>query len=248
MIELNLVPDVKREYIKAQHQRTMAVTVSIFAGLAAAGVVVLLGVLIGVQAARDKLTDNAITTESNNLKELDKKYNLSSMLTIQNQLTQLSSQNDNRTMESRIFDVLTAINPPSPNDVKFSSIKLDPSAKTISLEGKAANGYGAVDILKKTITNQNFEYTKGTQSQDAQPQKVALTSNVNIVSTNLSQDDSSGHTVVFSIIFTYADDLFSNAITDARIVGPTTRIDVTDSSTHVPDIFTAKPTTTGGDK
>lgn len=251
MIELNLVPDVKHEYIKAQHQRALAVTVSIFAGLAAAGIVVLLGLLIGVQVARDKLTDSAIETETKTLSDLDKKYNLASMLTIQNQLTQLKTQNDSRTINSRIFNVLAAITPPAPNDVRFSSIKLDPVAKTISLEGKAPNGYGAVDIFKKTIANQKFIYKKlpadiksRSDLKDVPEENVPLATGVNVVSTNVSSDG--GHTVVFSIVFTYADDLFSNAISDdAQIVGPTSKIDVTDSSTYVPDIFTAKPTTEG---
>lgn len=236
MIELNLVPDIKREYIKAQRQRTLAVTVAIFAGLAAVGVVVLLGVLIGTQAVRDKLASDAIKSEYSTLQKVE---DLSGLLTIQGQLSQLTTQNDSRTIDSRIFDVLTAINPPAPNDVKFSTIKLDPVAKTISLEGKASGGYGATDILKKTILNQTLEYTK-----DKEQVKVPLTSSVNVVSTNYTQGSGDTREVQFSLIFVYADDLFSNMITDAHIVGPTTKIDVTDSKTHVPDsIFTAKPTT-----
>ena len=238
MIELNLVPDIKREYIKAQRQRALAISVSIVVGLAAVGVVVLLGLLIGVQFARDKLARNAINDQN---AKLQKVTDLSSMLTIQSQLSTLSSQNDSRTIDSRIFDVLSAINPPAPNNVQFSSVKLDPVAQTISLDGSADGGYAATDTLKKTILNSTFEYTK-----DSSSQKVPLTTNVAIVGTNYAQGSNGQQTLQFSLVLNYASDLFSNAITGAQINGPTGRHDVTDSATSVSEsLFIAKPTPEG---
>lgn len=236
MIEVNLVPDVKQEFIRAQRQRTLAVSVAIMVGLVAVAIVVLLGILIGAQALRNKLADDQIKKQYSTLQHVP---NLSNLLTIQHQLGTLSDQNDNRTMDSRIFDVLTAINPAAPNDVKFSSIKLDPVNNVLTLDGTAVGGYAATDTLKKTILASTLNYTK-----DDSHQSVALTSNVNIDSTSYGQDNTGAQVLQFSISFTYASDLFSNTISNAQISGPTGQTDVTDSKLHVPDsMFSAKPNT-----
>lgn len=236
MIELNLIPDVKREFIRAKQQQALVITVSVFVGIAAVGVIAVLGLLIGTQLVRDKLAQDAVNTRYAELQKVD---GLSNMLTIQNQLAALSSQNSARTMDSRIFDVLDAINPPAPNNVSFSSVKLNPIDKTISLEGSASGGYVATDTLKKTILNSYFEYIKAGETTKT---KVTLTNAVSILDTHFAQDSNNKTTLQFSMSFVYADDLFANSITGAHILGPKGQTDVTDSKTHVPDdLFLAKP-------
>lgn len=48
MIEINLIPDVKQELLKAQRTRSMVVSIAIISSIAAASVVVLLLVYIFV--------------------------------------------------------------------------------------------------------------------------------------------------------------------------------------------------------
>ena len=53
MIEINLVPDVKQELIRAQRVRTGVISMSILVGLAALGIVALLLIWVfAIQAAR----------------------------------------------------------------------------------------------------------------------------------------------------------------------------------------------------
>lgn len=53
-------------------------------------------------------------------------------------------------IDSRFFELLTVINPAAPNQVTFTLARTDSNTKTIRLEGQAANGYVAADVLKKT--------------------------------------------------------------------------------------------------
>ena len=233
MIELNLIPDVKREFIRAKQQQAVVVTVSILVGVAAIALLAVLGLVIGTQAVISNHYDDTI---KNNYAKLQKVTGLPSLLTIQQQLDKLPDQNASRPIDSRIFDVLNAVNPPSPNNVSFTTIKIDPTTSTVSLEGSAQGGYAATDTLKKTILNSSFEYNNPEGDQ-----KVPLTDNVSILDTHYTSDDNDNSVLQFSIQFVYASDLFANNITNAHIVGPQGQIDVTDSKTHVPsNLLTTK--------
>lgn len=232
MIEINLVPDVKQELINAQRVRTSVITLSIFIGIAAIAAVVLLAIYVfGVQAARGAISDGDIKKESEKLSQVE---DISNMLTIQNQLSKLPAMHDSKNIDSRIFDVLTTINPPAPNNISITNLELDSSTKTIQIEAQATNGYPALEVFKKTINATNFEFAKAGKKQ-----KVPLASQMSDSDRSYG-DDASGATVLrFSLTFVYPDELFSRTAENALIVAPT-RTNVTDSFLGVPNsLFTA---------
>ncbi len=68
MIEINLVPDVKQELIRARHVRTVVVSSAVTVGLVALGIVILLAIYtFGVQTVRANIADEAIKTKSKEL-------------------------------------------------------------------------------------------------------------------------------------------------------------------------------------
>ncbi len=239
MIEINLVPDVKQELINAQRVRTSVITLSIFVGIAAIGAVVLLAIYVfGVQTARGLLSDDAIKKESTKLAQVE---DISNMLTIQNQLSKLPAMHDSKNIDSRIFDVLTTINPAAPNNVSITNLTLDSSTKVITIEGQAANGYLALEVFKKTINATNFEFSK-----DGTKQTVPLASQMSDSDRSYGDDASGARVLRFTLSFTYPDELFSRTAENTLIVAPT-RTNVTDSFVGVPDsLFTKNPNTTGG--
>src|ERR1044071_7880458 len=120
MIEVHLVPDVKQELLKAQRVRVSVISMAIAIGLVAAGVVVALAIWVfAVQTTRDVITDNTIKSESQKLSNVE---DISSTLTIQNQLSKLSELHDNKHIDSRIFDILSTVNPPAPNNVSITKL------------------------------------------------------------------------------------------------------------------------------
>ena len=171
MIEINLIPDVKREYLHAQRMRNGVISLSILVSIIAGAAVALLVVYVGTQSAREWLTDNEIKDQYGKISSVK---DANQIVTIQNQLAQLSSMHKDKSIDSRIFDVLSAINPAAPNDVKMSTVSLDPSETKLSIEGSAANSFEATDKLKKMILNTKLSYTDG----DNRVQTVKLADDV----------------------------------------------------------------------
>ena len=227
MIEINLVPDVKQELIRAQRERTSVISIAILVGLAAIGVVVLLAIWVFViQAARGAISDNAIKDESQKLAQVEE---LSNTLTIQNQLSKLPAMHDNKSIDSRVFDVLTTINPTAPNTIAITNLTLDSATKTITIEAQAASGYPALEVFKKTINATTFEFT-----ENGERQSVPLASQMSDSDRSYG-DDASGATVLrFTLAFVYPDQLFSRTAENATIVAPD-RTNVTDSFVGVPN-------------
>lgn len=242
MIEVNLIPDVKMELIKAKHARARVVSICIIICVIAFGAVAALSVYIfGVQTVRSVLADNEINSQYQKLSKVD---DLSKILTIQNQLSKISDLNDNKKMYSRLFSVLETIIPASPNQVQVSSLNVDANAKTLTIEGQAANGYAALETFKKMISGAKVKYT----DSDNKQQTVNLASNISTSDTSYGEDSSGNKVLRFTLTFDYAEELFASTSDNVSTV-ITTNGNVTDSYLGVPtSIFTTRATDLTEDK
>lgn len=220
MIEINLIPDVKQELLKAQRARAIVISSSIIASIVAVGVVVLLLVYIfGVQGIRSAVLDGQIDEKGKQLANVE---DLPKILTIQNQLKTISSLNDQKGMNSRVFDMIAAITPQNAAAVTFSEISVlpggDPNAETggttaeasteakggrINLDGQTA-GYDAMEVFKKTIENTIFEYTI-----DGETNTMPLAANISTGDISYGQDLDGNKVLRFSISFDYPAELLS---------------------------------------
>lgn len=241
MIEINLLPDIKQELIRAQRIRTRVIQGSIFIGVVSITAVTLLSFYVfTVQTVRSSMADDSIKQGSAKLMSVK---DLSKTLTIQNQLTKISALNSSKNIDSRIFDVLTAIIPPVPNNVQISTLSVDSSAGTITMDGQASNSYAAVEVFKKTIEGATLKYTDANNSL----QQVDLASSISISNTSYGEDSSSNKVLRFTISFTYTPELFSQASKNISIV--TTSGNVTDSYLGVPQsIFADRAVDLTGNK
>lgn len=211
MIEINLIPDVKRELLQAQRMRATVISVSIIASIAAAGVVVaLLLYIFAVQNVRGLILDDQIKDKGSDLAKVE---DLSKMLTIQNQLGKISALNDQKNMNSRMFDVLSAIIPPAPNGVGVSQILIDSSLKTIRIEGQT-RGYDSMEVFKKTLESAIFTYARTTDDPSVEPTTAPIASEVNVSDTSYGETSGGEKVLRFTVSFVYADDLFSPNITN----------------------------------
>jgi hypothetical protein len=148
---------------------------------------------------------------------------------------------DGKSIDSRIFDILTTINPPEPNNVSITNLSLDSAEKTIKIEAQAINGYPALDVFKKTINATTFQF-----SEDGQKQSVPLASDMSDSDRSYGEDASGAKVLRFTLTFTYPDELFAKTAQGATIVAPT-RTNVTDSFLGVPQsLFTQKASDTSG--
>lgn len=242
MIEINLVPDVKQELIKAQRIRARVITGSIFIAVVSIAAVTLLAIYVfTIQAVRSGMADDAIKQGSNKLAAVT---DLSKTLTIQNQLTKISALNSSKHLDSRIFDVLTAIIPPSPNNIQISNLSVDSTSNTITMDGQAANSYAAVEVFKKTIGGADLKYTDA----DNKTQQIALASDISTSDTSYGEDESGAKVLRFTLSFVYVPELLSPSSKDVSIV-ITTGGNVTDSYLGVPQsIFAVRATDLTGTK
>ena len=148
MIEINLIPDVKQELLKAQRTRATVISASILTCIIAGGVVAALALYVfGVQFARGVISDGLIDTGYSKLSKVE---DLPKMLTIQNQLGRINELNDTKQIDSRVFDVLSAVIPPAPNQVQVSRLSLNTDDSTLTLEGQT-RAYDSMEVFKKTI-------------------------------------------------------------------------------------------------
>lgn len=226
MIEINLVPDVKQELLRAQRVRNGVITLSIGAGVVAIGCVVLLAIWVfGVQAVRSYATDQSIKDQSKRLAAVE---DVNNTLTIQNQLSKLQQMHDDKKVDSRIFDLLQTINPSAPNDVRVTNLKIDSTEGTVTIQAQAANGYTALEVFKKTLAATTVKFTK-----DGSDQTVALATDMTDSDRSYGEDTNGTKVLRFTLGFTYPSELFAHTAANVAIQAPT-KTNVTDSYLGVP--------------
>lgn len=226
MTEINLLPEVKRDYLKVKRTRNAVVSLSITVCIVVTGLAVVLGLAVSAQLLTSRLQNNTIETESKRLASID---DVNEIVTIQHQLRAIDDQQNARTIDSRLFDVMSAINPPAPNNVRISTIKMDPAEKTIFIEGSVDNGYIALEIFKKTIAN-----TAVHTRHDDVDSKVQLATDMQSGTTSFGEDAEGRKVLRFLFTFTYPEELFIRSHYPVSIVTPQGRMDVTDSRLGVP--------------
>lgn len=161
--EINLVPDIKDEMIKALKLRNLIFFLCIAVSVAAIGVVIVLGGIVGGQSA-------ALNAKQNTLKEMSKTINsyddLSDFLTIKDQLGKLSAISENKNVLSRTFGILGALLPKGADVITISelTVNLDVENPTLTFEAQANAGeypyidYNVLDAFKKSMPYMKYDY------------------------------------------------------------------------------------------
>lgn len=235
MIEINLVPDVKQELLKAQRTRGAVISIAIVSSIAAAGLVVLLLVYIfGVQLGRNALLDSQIKDKSSQLAEVE---DLSQMVTIQNQLTGIDELNKQKTMLSRIFDALSAVVPATGNNVvNISQVDVDTTGKKTRIEGQTGT-YDSVEVFKKTVEGAILELAD--RNADNEKSTVPLASDISVSDVSYGEDSNGNKVLRFVVEFTHAEELFKENFSLVNIK-LSLNGNVTDSYLGIPkSLFTA---------
>ena len=228
MIEINLLPNVKRELLKTRVMRNRVISISFLVGGVSIAAVVVLALIFGSQIAAEAVQNGVIKDRNDKLMAVE---DLNKVVTIQHQLTKINEQHSGKKINSRIFDVVTAVNPVAPNNVSFSDIKVNPGSKTITLEGSAVNGYSALETLKKTILNTKVQTTDGDKSSE-----VSLTKEIKDGDTSFGENSEGKKVLQFSFSFEYAEELLEPANNGTvSVLTPTGKVDVTDSRQGIPD-------------
>ncbi len=229
-LQVNLLPEIKQQYIKAQSQRRLVISISII--VSAIAVVLLISLLAIDLSQKKHLRDlnRDITNETSTLKN---EPNINKILTVQNQLRSLTALHAGEPAAQRLFT--TYLNEVTPAKVSIDNLNISFTQYTAILTGTAdslssINQY--VDTLKTT-----------TYKSSAVKTPTNAFSNVVLSTFGISGSTSTPNQAAsYTINLSYDKNIFDITQQDITLSVPpiTTRADVSQS----PDLFIAAPVTT----
>ncbi len=132
MIQFNLLPDVKLDYIKAKKTKRLVILIATLAGGGMLTILIVLFLVVNVLQKRHlKNLNNDVKTYS---QKLQNTVDVNKILTIQNQLKSLPDLHNKKVVATRIFNYLSQVTPSLASIAKFN---IDFSANTMSFTGSA---------------------------------------------------------------------------------------------------------------
>ena len=206
MIQLNLLPQVKINFIKSQKLKRTALLVCIpIMAISILTVILLAYIVYGSQKSNLSSTNdkaNALTNQLNGVVGLGK------ILTVQNQLNNLDNLHATKPITSRIFDWLEQL---TPNRVTISNLTIDYPTNTITLEGAAPS---------TNLINQFADTLKFTSYTDNKTNGASPNAFSDVVLSNFSFNADGGLIVDYTIKFNFDPTLFNVQTSDIKLVIP----------------------------
>lgn len=170
MIQFNLLPDIKIQYLKARRQKHLVLLVSTVTIIASVAVLVLLiGMVFVIQKKSIKDLSGDITVASDELKSTP---DLTKMLTVQNQLKALPALHEDKPMASRIFEYISQSTPTS---VSISRLNADFTLSTITISG-STDTLGTVNTFADTLKFTTYHTETAPETESPAFKNVVLSS------------------------------------------------------------------------
>lgn len=194
MIQFNLLPEVKLQYIRAERTRRLIFVISFIVTAVAIGILLLMLSASALQKKHLKDIDRDINSETSQLKG---KPQIDRVLTVQNQLNSITGLHDGKPAATRLFGYL---NQTTPNNVGVSSLQIDFAANTVTIAGAT----DALSSVNKYVDTLKFTTFKADKDSDAAPafKDVVLTS------FGLNGSSKPGQEASYGVSFTYDPILF----------------------------------------
>jgi len=149
MIQVNLLPDIKLEFLKTQRNKRLIVGIAVAVSITAVVIASLLALQVYVnQAIHTKALQDDIDSSLSELRAID---NLDTILTVSTQLEALPALHEQKPVATRLPDVLEKV---VPAGVGLSEIIIDFDLLRIRAVGHGINSRAVnefADILKNTF-------------------------------------------------------------------------------------------------
>ncbi len=203
MIQLNLLPDIKMEYIKARNLKRLVTTVAAAVAAISLGVLIILFVAVNV-LQKGHLSDLNKDIASSS-KKLASTQDLNKILTIQNQLKSLPGLHDAKPVTTRLFVYLTQL---TPGSASISKLDIDFVANTINING-SADSLGTINKFVDTL-----KFTTYTAADKSVPD--GTTAFTEVVLTNFGKTEKNSS---YQINLKYMPAIFDSA-KDIKLVVP----------------------------
>lgn len=154
MVQFNLLPDVKIQYVKTQKLKRMVIVIAFVSVAVSVGLLLIMFSLVQVQKQHISNLNKDIDEKRT---ELDNTKDLTKILSVQNQLKTLPALYDGRKAADRLPEF---IDQTTPVGMGISELVVDFDANTMQITGEAVdlktmNAY--VDTLKYTTFKESAE-------------------------------------------------------------------------------------------
>ena len=170
MIQFNLLPDIKIQYLRANRQKHIIMLVSVIViAVSLAALAVLLGVVYGVQKKTIADLNSDIKKSSS---ELQSTPDLTKILTVQNQLKALPALHDEKPVSTRLFGYL---NQATPTNVVNSRTLTDFVGHTMNLSG-TADSLNAVNLYIDRLKATTYHVDSNNKTEKKAFSEVTLAS------------------------------------------------------------------------
>ncbi len=161
MIQFNLLPDVKLQFIKAQHvKRAVVIIASLVAGVALASFIGLYLVVAVFQQRHMKNVSQEVKDASNKLQE---NTDLNKILTVQNQLISLPDLHNKKPVVSRLSKYISDVTPSKAN---ISELTVDFTLNTMIIKG-TADTVPTINKFADTLKFTDYSNADGSQQGKA---------------------------------------------------------------------------------
>lgn len=230
MIQFNLLPDIKKEYINAKKTKALVISSAIITTMAAVGLSVLFFLYVAfIQQLQISLVSGDIKKKSDTLNGIQ---DLGKYLTIQNQLSALPDLHAQKGAYSRLFTFLPVLNPSAPNNVKLTTLQFSQNDKTIVFTGSTAT-FQSLNIFVDTLRNAQINYKvpdTTTVKTDKMFDDVAVENSVLARVNNMML-------VSFTIQTTYKDAAFDIRNNDVNVSIPNIKTTQSITDSPKPQLF-----------
>jgi hypothetical protein len=170
MVQFNLLPDIKMNYIKARRTKHMVLLFASLAAIASLSIMILLLVVVdGLQKKHLSDVNNDIKTSISTLKNTK---DLTKILTIQNQLKTLPKLDNQKPVTSLLYGYLGQI---IPAQININNLTVDFTKDTMTFTG-TADSLDRINIFVDTLKFTTYSTQDNQNSQNNAFSGVVLAS------------------------------------------------------------------------
>lgn len=159
MIQFNLLPDVKLEYVRAQRTKHTVISVAVISAASAFVIFLLLFLIVNLVQKKSLNDLNADIKQYNG--QLAAIPDLPKVLTIQSQLSSLTGLHAAKPAATRSFTYIQQI---TPKDVAISDMTIDFEASSVTITGQTSD-LEKVNIFVDTLKFTNFNSDGGSNKK-----------------------------------------------------------------------------------
>lgn len=172
--EINLVPDIKNDFIKTLKFRNLVFFVCIVVAISSTVVMLIFLSIAGGQQGFISAKQNTIDTLQ---KKIEEYSDLSDFLTIRDQLSNIEEITNNKIMASRVFNILSAMIPTGDDYISISELTVnlendEGGNPTFIIDAQADAGsdpqidYKVLDSFKKSMRYLRYDYGEYVDKND----------------------------------------------------------------------------------